>query len=98
MSNSKGEVRMKKRKPPIRQIDILRAIKLHEPVTGPQLAKMFRRTRQALHMRLRMMERKGLIERIVPEREAPVIPVLYRCSFKLKELEQALASQQEELD
>lgn len=89
---------MRKRQPPIRQIDILRAIKLHEPVTGPQLAKMFRRTRQALHMRLRMMERRGLIERIVPEPEAPIIPVRYRCSFKLKELEQELARQQAEID
>jgi len=89
---------MKKRKPPIRQIDILRAIKLHEPITGPQLAAMFQRTRQALHMRLRLMERKGLIERIVTEPEAPIVPIRYRCSFKLKELEQELARQEAELD
>ena len=87
-----------KRKDYVRQIDILRAIKLHEPVTGPQLAKMFKRTRQAIHMRLRMMERRGLIERVVPEPEAPIVPVRYRCSYKLREVEQALARQQAETD
>ena len=88
----------KPRKKIIRQIDILRAIKLHEPVTGPQMAKMVRRTRQAMHMRLRMMERRGLIERIIPEPEAPLVPARYRCSFKLRELEETLAKKQAELD
>lgn len=84
-----------RRKDYVRQIDILRAIKIHEPVTGPQLAKMFKRTRQAIHIRLKMMERRGLIERVVPEPEAPVVPVRYRCSFKLREIEQAMASNAE---
>ena len=87
-----------RRSPYIKQIDILRAIKLHEPVTGPQMAKMFKRTRQAMHMRLRMMERRGLIERVIPPPEAHVVPVLYRCSFRLRELEGILAKQQAELD
>jgi len=87
-----------KRKDYVRQIDLLRAIKLHEPVTGPQLAKMFKRSRQAIHMRLKMMERRGLIERVVPEPEAPIVPVRYRCSFKLREIEAAIASQQSETD
>lgn len=87
-----------RRKDYVRQVDLLRAIKLHEPVTGPQLAKMFKRTRQAIHMRLKMMERRGLIERVVPEPEAPIVPVRYRCSFKLREIEQALAKQQAETD
>ena len=87
-----------RRKSYVRQINILRAVKIHQPVTGPQLAKMFRRTRQAMHMRLRMMERRGLIERIIPEPEAPVVPVRYRCSLKLRELEQALTKQRAEAD
>lgn len=82
----------------IKQIDLLRAIKLHEPVTGPQLAKMFKRTRQAIHMRLKMMERRGLIEKVIPEPEAPVVPVRYRCSFRLREMEHELAKQQSESD
>jgi DeoR/GlpR family transcriptional regulator of sugar metabolism len=84
-----------RRKDYVRQADILRAIKMHEPVTGPQLAKMFKRTRQAIHMRLRMMERRGLIERVVAEPEAPIVPVRYRCSFKLREMEQMLQKQAE---
>lgn len=76
-----------KRRETVRQIDLLRAIKLHEPVSGPQLAKIFGRSRQAIHMRLKMMERRGLIERVIPEPEAPVVPLRYRCSFKINELE-----------
>jgi len=45
-----------------------------------------------------MMERRGLIERIIPEPEAPVVPVRYRCSLKLRELEQALTKQRAEAD
>ena len=84
-----------KRKDYVRQVDLLRAIKIHEPVTGPQLAKIFKRTRQSIHMRLKMMERRGLIERVVPEPEAPIVPVRYRCSYRIKELEKALAAQAE---
>jgi DNA-binding MarR family transcriptional regulator len=87
-----------KKKEYIRQIDLIRAIKLHEPVTGPQLAKMFKRTRQAIHMRLRMMERKGLIEKVVPEPDAPIVPVRYRCSGRLRELEQRIQREQSESD
>ena len=68
-----------KRKDYVRQIDLLRAVKLHEPVTGPQLAKMFKRSRQAIHMRLKTMERRGLIERIISEPDAPgAIPVQFQ--------------------
>jgi hypothetical protein len=88
----------RKGKKPIPQIDILRAVKLHEPVTGPQLAHMFKRTRQSMHLRLRAMERRGLIERIVPDPEAPVVPIRYRCSFRLRELERALSKTQPESD
>jgi len=87
-----------KRKDYVRQIDLLRAVKLHEPVTGPQLAKMFKRSRQAIHMRLKTMERRGLIERIISEPDAPVVPVRYRCSFKLREIEAALASKESGAD
>ena len=79
----------------VKQIDILRAIKLNEPVSGPQLAKILNRTRQALHIRLKQMERRGLIERVPPSPEAPVVPVFYRCSAALRELERKIAAETE---
>lgn len=82
----------------VRQIDLLRAIKIHEPVTGPQLAEMFNRTRQAIHMRLKLMERRGLIEKVIPEQDAPVVPVRYRCSGVLRELEQRMQRERSEAD
>jgi DNA-binding MarR family transcriptional regulator len=78
----------------IRQIEILRTIRLHEPISGPQLAKMFDRTRQAMYLRLRMLEKKGLIERATISPEGPVVPVYYRCSQRLKDAERRLAGEE----
>jgi DNA-binding Lrp family transcriptional regulator len=77
----------KRNRETLRQIDLLRAIRMNEPISGPQLAKIFNRSRQAIHLRLKMMERRGLIERIVPPPEAPVVPMRYRCSYKINEME-----------
>lgn len=75
----------------VSQIDLLRAIKMHEPVTGPQLAKMFKRTRQAIHMRLKMLERRGMIEKVSADPEAPIVPVRYRLTMALREAERQAA-------
>lgn len=83
-----------KKKEYVSRIDLLRAIKLHEPITGPQLAKMFKRTRQAIHMRLKMLERRGMIEKVVPEPEAPVVPIRYRLTMALREAERQHAAQE----
>lgn len=83
-----------KKKEYVSRIDLLRAIKLHEPITGPQLAKMFKRTRQAIHMRLKMLERRGMIEKVVPEPEAPVVPIRYRLTMALREAERQHSAQE----
>jgi len=83
-----------KKKEYVSQIDLLRAIKMHEPVTGPQLAKMFKRTRQAIHIRLKTMERRGMIEKVVSDPEAPIVPVRYRLTMALREAERQHATQE----
>lgn len=78
----------------LRQIDILRTIRLNEPISGPRLAEMFNRTRQAMYLRLKVLEKKGLIERAVLSPEGPVVPVYYRCSQRLKDAERRLAGEE----
>ena len=78
----------------VRTIELLRAIRLNEPVTGPQLALMFKKSRQAIYMRLKQLERRGFIERVVPGPDAPLVPALYRCSQQLKNAERRLAGKE----
>jgi DNA-binding MarR family transcriptional regulator len=78
----------------IKTIEILRAIKNHEPVTGPRLAEMFGKSRQAMYMRLKVLERRGFIERVIPGPDAPLVPAQYRTSQKLKDAEKRLAGKE----
>jgi DeoR/GlpR family transcriptional regulator of sugar metabolism len=78
----------------IRQVDLLRAISLHEPVTISKLAEMFDRSRQAIHLRVKAMEKKGLIERVILPPEAPAIPLYFQCSQRLKDAERRLAGKE----
>lgn len=78
----------------VKTIEILRAIRLNEPVTGPQLAEMFKKSRQAMYMRLKTLERRGFIERVIPSPDAPLVPALYRCSQRLRDAERRLAGKE----
>jgi DNA-binding MarR family transcriptional regulator len=80
----------------IRQVDLLRAIRMSEPVSCPQLAEMLNKTRQAIHLRLKLLEKRGMIERAFTSPDAPVIPVYYRCSQRLKDAERRLSGQEED--
>jgi len=78
----------------INQIDILRAIRLNEPISGPQLSSLFGRSRQAMYLRLKMLERRGFIERVIPGPDMPLVPAFYRCSQELKNAERRLAGRE----
>lgn len=79
-----------------KQIDLLRAIRAHEPISCPQLAELMGKTRQAMHLRLKMLEKRGFIEKALTGPEAPVIPVYYRCSQRLKDAERRLSGREED--
>lgn len=78
----------------VKAIEILRAIRLNEPVAGPALAKMFGKTRQAMYARLKTMEQRGFIERVIPPPGGPLVPALYRCSQQLRDAERRLAGKE----
>jgi DNA-binding Lrp family transcriptional regulator len=78
----------------VKTIEILRAVRMNEPVTGPRLAEMFGKSRQAMYMRLKTLERKGFLERVIPSPDAPLVPALYRCSQKLRDAERRLAGKE----
>jgi DNA-binding Lrp family transcriptional regulator len=85
------------KKEPVRRIsqaELLRLIKLNEPVSGPWLAYRLKKSRQAIYLRLRKLERQGFIERIIPDLNTPLVPALYRCSSRLKEAERRLAGRE----
>ena len=82
----------------VKTIEILRAIRIHEPISGPALAEMFKKTRQAMYQRLKTLERRGFIERVIPTPDAPLVPALYRCSQKLRDAERRLAHPVELVD
>jgi len=78
----------------IKTIEILRAVRIHEPISGPALAEMFKKTRQAMYQRLKTLERRGFIERVIPTPDSPLVPALYRCSQKLRDAERRLAGKE----
>jgi hypothetical protein len=44
-----------------------------------------------MYIRLKVLERRGFLERVIPGPEAPLVPALYRCSQRLRDAERRLA-------
>jgi DNA-binding MarR family transcriptional regulator len=81
----------------VKTIEILRAIRMNEPIAGPTLAEMFQKSRQAMYMRLKSLEARGFIERVISEPGGYTVPVMYRCSQRLREAERRISGKEADL-